>query len=194
MIMDIIGLLAAGITAFIASNIDDTFVLLLLFLTPNLLSRHIIVGQFVGIVLLILISSLASLLILAIPIFAFGLMGLIPIIIGIKRLIDLKEVPETKEHSIKKESASILSVAAITLSNGGDDIGAFTPLFAKYNTVSEVSFIVILFMIMTIVWCVVTYYFSRHPIVVSRVSPVSKIITPFALIGLGIYIIFDSFI
>ena len=85
-------------------------------------------------------------------------------------------------------------MAAITLSNVGDDIGAFTPLFAKYNTASEVSFTVILFMIMTIVWCVVTYYFSRHPIVVSRVSPVSKIITPFALIGLGIYIIFDSFI
>jgi len=191
--MDIIGLLAAGITAFIASNIDDTFVLTLLFLTPNLLPRHVITGQFVGIALLVVISSLASLLVLAIPIFAIGLMGLIPIIIGIKRLIDLKEEPETKEQNIKKESTSILSVAAITVSNGGDDIGAYTPLFARYNTVNEVSFTVILFMIMTIIWCMVTYYFIRHPIIASRVSPISRIISPFALIGLGIYIIFDSF-
>jgi cadmium resistance protein CadD (predicted permease) len=191
---DIIGLLVAGITAFVASNIDDTFVLIVLFLTPNLLPHHVITGQFVGIALLVLISSLASLLALAIPVFAIGLMGLIPIIIGIKKLSDLNEEPETKEQNIKKVSTSILSVAAITISNGGDDIGAFTPLFAKYNTVNEVSITVILFMIMTIIWCVVTYYFIRHPIIASHVSPISRIISPFALIGLGIYIIFDSFV
>lgn len=189
---DVIGLLLAGITAFVASNIDDTFVLILLFLTPNLLPRHVIAGQFVGIGLLVFISSLASLLVLAIPVFAIGFMGLIPLIIGIKKLYDLKEEPETIEQNIKKESTSILTVAAITVSNGGDDIGAFTPLFAKYNTVNEISVMVIMFMIMTIIWCVVTYYFIRHPIIASRVSPVSRIVSPFALIGLGIYIIFDS--
>ena len=189
---DVIGLLLAGITAFVASNIDDTFVLILLFLTPNLLPRHVIAGQFVGIALLVFISSLASLLVLAIPVFAIGFTGLIPLIIGIKKLYDLKEEPETIEQNIKKESTSILTVAAITVSNGGDDIGAFTPLFAKYNTVNEISVMVIMFMIMTIIWCVVTYYFIRHPIIASRVSPVSRIVSPFALIGLGIYIIFDS--
>lgn len=191
--MDIIGHFVAGITAFIASNIDDTFVLILLFLTPSLLPRHVILGQFLGIALLVSISSLASLLVLAIPIFVLGLMGIIPIIIGIKRLSDLKQVSETKEHNIKKGSMSILSVAAITLSNGGDDIGAFTPLFAKYNTGNEVTFTIILFMMMTIIWCMVTYYFIRHPIIASRVSPISRIISPFALMGLGIYIIIDSF-
>jgi cadmium resistance protein CadD (predicted permease) len=133
------------------------------------------------------------LLVLAIPVSALGLLGLIPIIIGIKRLIDLKEFPETKEKNIKKESTSILSVVAITVSNGGDDIGAFTALFGKYNSVNEVTFTVILFMIMTIIWCMVTYYFIWHLIIASRVSPISRIISPFALIGLGIYIIFDSF-
>ncbi len=191
--MDVIGLLIAGITVFIASNIDDTFVLILLFLTPGFLPRHVITGQFLGIALLVSISSLASLLVLAIPIFVLGLMGIIPIIIGIKRLIDLKEESETEEHEIKKGSTSILSVAAITVSNGGDDIGAFTPLFAKYNTMNEVSFMVILFMVMTLIWCMVTYYFIRHPVIASRVSPISRIISPFALMGLGIYIIIDSF-
>jgi len=191
--MDITSLLIMGITAFVASIIDDTFVLILLFLTPGLLPRYVITGQFLGIALVVSIASLASLLVLAIPVFVLGLMGLIPIIIGIKRLIDLKEESETNEHEIKKGSTSILSVAAITVSNGGDDIGAFTPLFAKYNTINEVSFTVILFMVMTIIWCMVTYYFIRHPIIASRVSPISRIISPFALMGLGIYIIIDSF-
>jgi cadmium resistance protein CadD (predicted permease) len=191
--MDIIGVLAGGITAFVASNIDDTFVLVLLFLTPNLLPRYVIMGQFLGIVLLVLVSSLASLLVLAIPAFAIGLMGLIPIVIGIKKIIDFKEGIETEEKNINKGSTSILSVAAITVSNGGDDIGAFTPFFAKYNTMNEVFFTVVLFMIMTLVWCVVTYYFIRYPIIASRVSTISRIISPFALMGLGIYIIIDSF-
>ncbi len=78
---ELLGLLGAGIGAFVATNIDDTFVLILLFSSPNLLARNVIVGQFLGIVLLVLISSLASLLALAVPPFVIGLMGLIPIII-----------------------------------------------------------------------------------------------------------------
>lgn len=192
--MDLIGLLAAGITAFVASNIDDTFVLILLFLSPNLLPRHVIIGQFSGIALLVLVSSLASLLVLAIPAFAIGFMGLIPIVIGIKKIIDYKEGTETEEQNINKSSTSILSVAAITVSNGGDDIGAFAPLFAKYNTMNEFFFTVVLFMIMTLVWCMVTYYFIMHSAITSRIGPMSRIISPFALIGLGIYIISDSFL
>ena len=33
---------------------------------------------------------------------------------------------------------SVLTVAAVTLSNGGDNIGIYTPLFAKYNAECEI--------------------------------------------------------
>jgi cadmium resistance protein CadD (predicted permease) len=79
---DFISLLATGATAFIASNIDDTFVLILLFSTPGLLVRNIILGQFLGIAVLVLISSFAAFLALAVPLFVIGLMGFIPIILG----------------------------------------------------------------------------------------------------------------
>lgn len=93
--MSELSLLVVGIGAFIASNIDDTFILILLFSTPGILARYVIIGQFVGILLLVLISSLATLLALAIPQFAIGLMGLIPIIIGIKRLLEFRKTSET---------------------------------------------------------------------------------------------------
>jgi cadmium resistance protein CadD (predicted permease) len=79
---DFISLLATGATAFIASNIDDTFVLILLFSTPGLLVLNIILGQFLGIAVLVLISSFAAFLALAVPLFVIGLMGFIPIILG----------------------------------------------------------------------------------------------------------------
>lgn len=189
---EFLSLLGVGISAFVATNIDDTFVLILLFSIPSLLARNVIIGQFLGIVLLVVISSSAALLALAIPAFVIGLMGFIPIIIGIKRLTNLRGKPETIQ-AMKKEYLSFLSVTAITISNGGDDIGVFTPLFAKYNTVAEVSVLISIFLIMTGIWCIVTFYFIRHPFVASRINVLSNAVTPFVLIGIGVYIIIDSF-
>lgn len=189
---EFLSLLGVGISAFVATNIDDTFVLILLFSIPSLLTRNVIIGQFLGIVLLVVISSSAALLALAIPAFVIGLMGFIPIIIGIKRLTNFRGKPETI-RATKKEYLSFLSVTAITISNGGDDIGVFTPLFAKYNTVAEVSVLISIFLIMTGIWCIVTFYFIRHPFVASRINVLSNAVTPFVLIGIGVYIIIDSF-
>jgi cadmium resistance protein CadD (predicted permease) len=192
-VSELLSLLGVGIGAFVATNIDDTFVLILLFSSPYILARNVIIGQFLGIVLLVLISSLASLLALAVPPFVIGLMGLIPIIIGIKRLLKFRKRSETN-YTMKKEYLSFLSVAAITIANGGDDIGVFTPLFAKYNTAPEVTILVTIFLIMTGIWCLVTYYFMKHPFIASRVKVLSHVVTPIVLIGLGIYIILDSFV
>jgi cadmium resistance protein CadD (predicted permease) len=71
-VLEFLNLLGVAIGAFVATNIDDTFILILLFSTPGLLAQNVIIGQFVGIVLLVLISSLAALLALAIPPFGIG--------------------------------------------------------------------------------------------------------------------------
>jgi len=188
---DFISLFGTGVSAFIASNIDDTFILILLFAIPGLLAHKVIVGQFLGIIILVVISSLAALLALAFPPFVLAFMGIIPIAIGIKRLLKYREF-KNKEHITEKEYSSILSVIAITVSNGGDDFGVFTPLFAKYNGIVEFGILISLLMIMTGIWCVVTYYFIRHPFIATRINQISTIVTPVALIAIGVYIILDS--
>ena len=188
---DFIGLLGTGIGAFIASNIDDTFILILLFAVPGLLAHKVIAGQFLGILILVVISSLAALLALAVPSFILGFMGIIPIVIGVKRLLEYRE-SENEQQITKKGYSSIVSFTAITVSNGGDDIGVFTPLFAKYNGIVEFAVLISLLMIMTGIWCVVTYYFIRHPFIATRINRISTIITPLALVAIGVYIIVDS--
>lgn len=183
-------LLGIGTSAFLASNIDDTFMLIILFSTPNLLARNVTIGQFLGIMLLVIVSASAALLILVLPLFFIGLMGFIPIGLGIKRLI---EGQQTNKQNKRLVHLSFLSVAGITVANGGDDIGVFTPLFAKYNTNTEVTILVILFMFLTGVWCLLTYYFIKHPLIASRIRHPSQIMSPIILIGLGVYILMDSF-
>ena len=89
---------------------------------------------------------------------------------------------------------SFLSVAAVTFSNGGDNIGVYVPLFSKYNSVNQITTLIAVFIAMTAVWCIASYYFVNHPLVASRIRHIGNIILPFVLIGLGIYILSESFL
>jgi len=93
-----------------------------------------------------------------------------------------------------RSSLSFLAVAAVTFSNGGDNIGVYVPLFSKYNIVSQIATLTAVFIAMTAVWCVTSYYFVNHPLVASRIRHIGNIILPFVLIGLGIYILTESFL
>ena len=77
--------------------------------------------------------------------------------------------PNSTKYKFKKTSSalSFLSVAAVTFSNGGDNIGIYTPLFASNNIIGQIDILVVLFLIMTAVWCSIGYYlvnqFSCRP-------------------------------
>lgn len=195
---DIITLVGIGISAFIATNIDDLFVLMLFFST----SYHkwqVVVGQYIGIGALVAVSTLGSLIALVVPQYIIGLLGLVPITIGAIRLLHLRN-NNYKSNEIKmpvskwQNHLSILTVAGVTFSNGGDNIGIYMPLFATYNSAFEVIYLSTIFMIMTAVWCIIAYYLVRHPLIATRMKKTGHIIFPLVLIGLGIYIILTSLI
>jgi cadmium resistance protein CadD (predicted permease) len=81
-----------------------------------------------------------------------------------------------------------LSIAAVTFSNSGDNIGIFTPLFASYYAIGQIVILVVILIIMTAVWCSVGYYFANHSLLVHSVCHSGHSILPLVLIGLGIYI------
>lgn len=198
--IDILGLVTIGVAAFVATNIDDIFVLIMFFSSLTFPVRQVVLGQFIGIGLLIAISALGSLISLVVPTYIIGLMGIIPIIIGIKNLVEIRKknkLPSRQVVQNKKKNRSyfsFLSVAAITFSNGGDNIGVYVPLFSKYNTVSQITMLTAVFIAMTAVWCTSSYYFMNHPLVASKIRHIGSIILPFVLIGLGIYILTESFL
>ena len=80
-------------------------------------------------------------------------------------------------------------LSPVTFSNGGDNIGVYTPMFAQYNSPGQVTTLIVVFLVMTAVWCTQTYYLVNHPLVASRVRRIGHIVMPFVLIGLGVYII-----
>ena len=208
MIRDIGYLIILGISSFVSTNIDDIFLLIVFF--SNVLRYppyQVVIGQYVGIGLLVTISIIFSLVSLVIPSFLIGLMGFVPIVIGIKKLIEkhnkekLMRIDSNansfKNKNQNKSTSSLLSfvsVAAVTVSNGGDNLGIYTPLFAVYNSIDQLIIFIAIFMIMTALWCSIGFYLVNHSFLANRIQYIGHIVLPFVLIGLGLYIIIDHFI
>jgi cadmium resistance protein CadD (predicted permease) len=145
--------------------------------------------------LLVATSALGSLLSLVVPPSIIGLMGVLPIAIGIKKLLEVrKKKNEVSKQVLQSSSMSFLSVAAVTFANGGENIGVYTPLFAINNSKSEIIVLSAVFMVMTAVWCAFAYFVVNHPLVASQIRRIGRIILPFILVGLGIFILADAFL
>jgi len=97
---DILTLVTIGISAFVATNIDDIFILMIFFSTSSLSFpvRQVVLGQYIGIGLLVAISALGSFIPLVVPLQLIALLGLVPIAIGVKKLIQVVR---------KKDEASV---------------------------------------------------------------------------------------
>lgn len=199
--------LSVGVTAFVATNIDDLFILIAFFSKRSFSSSQIVIGQYVGMGLLVGVSLVGSLIALVIPYNLIGLIGFIPIAIGIKELVELRkkkhgngDYDEDNKVIIKYLSQNrwavylpFLTVATITFS-GGEEIGIYTSTFAAYNSPSEVVFIVSIVMILTGAWCALASYLVNHAFQATRFRHFADKVMPFILISLGIYILIEAFL
>ena len=196
--MDFLGVIGIGVAAFAATDIDDLFVLMLFFSNPAYKARQVVFGQYRGIGALVAIGVLGALIALVVPPMVVGLMGLLPMAIGIKKLLDLhKHEDDGLPKNLQSNRSSylqFLTVAGVTIANGGDNIGVYVPLFASGSTAGEIITLVAIFLAVTAVWCALAYYLVNHRLIASRLSSAGHIILPFVLIGLGVYILTDAFL
>jgi cadmium resistance transport/sequestration family protein len=191
--------LVASLIAFVVTNLDDLFILILFFSDRKLRNRNIIVGQFLGISTLILFSFLGSFVGLIIDIKYVGLLGVIPIYLGIKSLFALWKPGGSEEEvainlnsdNSRSQLGQTLSVASVTIANGGDNISIYIPLYAAFTSTGQLTMTVV-FLLMTAVWCLIAKHLSNFPLIKMSLEKYGHIISPFVFILLGIYIMYES--
>ncbi|MBD2104573.1 cadmium resistance transporter [Leptolyngbya sp. FACHB-261] len=191
-----------GLTAFAATNLDDIVILLLFFSQVNAVfhRRHIVTGQYLGFGALVLASLPGFFSNLILPQPWVGLLGIIPVTIGISRLLDQgmdevdeEEEPEPNEGSFLTSfvSPQTYSVAAVTFANGGDNIGIYVPLFASSTLESLIAILGVFFTLVGL-WCYTAYRLTRLPAIADALARYGNQVVPFVLIGLGILILIES--
>jgi cadmium resistance protein CadD (predicted permease) len=198
--LDFPALVGIGVAAFVSTNIDDLFILMIFFATLRLPSVQIVLGQYIGMGSLMGISLVGSLITLVVPRNIIGLIGLFPIAIGIKELLESqnkgdKEEDEklTKKLRRKKIQLPFLTVAAVTFS-GSEEIGVYTTLFATNKEVEAIITLISVTMVLTAFWCFLANYLVKHSLLADIFRSIGSRVLPYVLIGLGLYILVEAFL
>jgi cadmium resistance protein CadD (predicted permease) len=188
-------ILITSVIAFASTNIDDIFILTLFYGNNKFKGGEILAGQLLGIISLIAISLIGSLAGLFIDPAYIGLLGLIPIYLGARGILGLIKTKTESEqpvnHTNDRRKNQVLTVAGVTIANGGDNIGIYTPLFAALTWTDKITMVTI-FLIMTFLWCLTAKYLTKHPFVARAVDKYGHLVTPFVLVLLGLYILYES--
>jgi cadmium resistance protein CadD (predicted permease) len=189
--------LLIAVVAFTSTNIDDLLLLTSLFIDSELRVGSVVIGQFAGMSLLVLISILAAHLMVSISPAWIRLLGLVPLCLGILRLVKLfgtrpaKRAAEVKEAeflgrdqlrvSWMNSGAGLATV--LTVANGGDNLSVYVPLFAV-----EWAFIplyIAVFGVMTVIWCFLAYLLTNHNLFRDKLKGYASVLGPCILIAIG---------
>jgi cadmium resistance transport/sequestration family protein len=199
------GVMIAALASFAATNIDDLVILTIFFAQVNatLRCRQIVVGQYLGFTAIIIASLPGFFGGMLVSKAWIGILGLVPIAIGVRSLINLqrdddiqavsdKVMPNTSVVSfLAKVSPQTYNIAAVTFANGGDNIGIYVPLFANSELASLVVTLGVFFLLLG-VWCYIAYQLARISGIAHVLTHYGNAIAPIILIGLGIYILIES--
>jgi cadmium resistance protein CadD (predicted permease) len=174
--------LVTGFVAFMLTDIDDLLLLIFFFsLTKKAFTkREVLLGQYLGFLILLLMSTLGYLGTLVIPQAWIGLLGLVPFFRGLnelhKRFFNKKETPSDQKDSLSSSlfsspfdrvfarmlNARVSTIAVLTIGNGSDNLSVYIPLFA-HSTPVQVGVFLILFLLLVGVWCILGYTISHLP-------------------------------
>ncbi|MBU5467525.1 CadD family cadmium resistance transporter [Virgibacillus sp. MSJ-26] len=183
---------------YVATGIDYLIILILLFSQIKKgQAKHIWIGQYIGTAIIIAASLLVALGItwLIPEQWVLGLLGLIPLYLGIKIWIKGEE-DESESNILSLFSSNrfnqlYLTVTFIVLSSSADDFSIYIPYFTALNTV-EILVASIVFFIMVGVLCFISYRLASLEFVSEKIEKYERWVVPIVFIGLGIYILFEN--
>lgn len=180
------------IVAFVSTNIDDIFIIMIFFsqFDKGIKKANIVLGQLLGIGCLTIVSIIAAMGISVLPNQWIGLLGIVPIVMGLKVHREYKR-SVANLSKVDFINPSILTVFSITVANGGDNIGIYTPIFASMSLL-DISISAVVIMFLTGIWCYIGFHLSKHILVQKIIEKYEHILVPIVFIGLGIYIILKS--
>jgi cadmium resistance transport/sequestration family protein len=182
---------AAGV--FAGTNVDDLIVLTVLFLAARASGRprpwQVWAGQYAGIGVLVLVSALAALGLTLVPDRWVGLLGVVPIALGVRGLV--AAVRRSGDDDSPVVAGSAIAVAGVTIANGADNIAVYTPLFRTVGVGGTVVTIVV-FAALVAVWCLAAYWLGSHRRVIAAVGRYGHWLVPLVFILIGVVIIAES--
>lgn len=190
-----------AVTAFVGTNIDNTVVTATMVAgAPLERSHRIAAGQVVGFVVVTAAAAAAAAVLYEFSPAAVGLLGLVPLAIGLRGLFLLlrhrgdapaDDGPRRKGRRPATERAVGRSFTAgllVTIAAGGDNLAAYIPLFREGGTANLVT-IVVVFALGEVGVTAAILAAGRHPRARALMARLGALAVPLLLCGIGVLIL-----
>ena len=189
-----IGNIITGIVTYVSTSIDDLLVSAIFFAQSNSKRDNIriITGKYLGTGLLVAIGCLGAFGLKFIPTQYIGLIGFIPIVLGIKEFLNTKKIDDSDKQT-NKAKGLLFHVAVVSIANGADNIGVYIPLFAGYKR-QELLLICVVYAVMIAIWCYLAKMLTSLPRLRNFIAQHKPILIPAVYVVLGCYILVKSYL
>ncbi|GAA2435765.1 CadD family cadmium resistance transporter [Actinomadura vinacea] len=178
---------------FVGTNIDDIIVLTVLFLSGRAegrpRGRQIWAGQYLGIAALVAVSVIAALGLTVVPDDWVGLLGLVPLALGVRGLVSAMRAAGDDASPVV--AGSMLAVSGVTIANGADNISVYTPVFRTIGA-GPTAVTIAVFAAGVALWCLAASWLGSHKKVIEIVERYGRWLVPAVFIAIGTLIVVES--
>ena len=185
-----------AIGLFMVTNIDDIIVLSLFFgrgAGQRGTTARIAVGQYLGFGGILVASVLVALGASSfLPEEAIPYFGLLPLLLGLRAAWEAwRGEDDDDDDNDEGKPVSVLTVAAVTFANGGDNIGVYVPVFVTVGTAAIAAYSVVFLLLVSVLVVAAKFIATRKPIA-RALERWEHIVFPIVLIGLGVVILVEG--
>ncbi|MFM0648002.1 cadmium resistance transporter [Paraburkholderia bryophila] len=186
-----------AIAAYVATNIDNLFVLLAFLAEAGRQRRRVIVGQFAGSLALIVAATLVAALLTRLPTGYVGLLGILPIGVGLAKAWERFGPSSANPASASGTAATVSdgsswwTVACVAVANGSDNIAVYVPLYASHSH-ADGMFISLMFIVMIGLWCAGAVWLVEHPLLGAPIRRYGTALLPLILLVIGVSVIVQN--
>jgi cadmium resistance protein CadD (predicted permease) len=186
---------AAGL--FMVTNIDDIIVLSLFFARgagQRGTTAKITAGQYLGFGAILAAAVAVALGAQAfLPASAIPYFGLIPLLLGLRAAWQVwhRRGDDDDDDLDESKKVSVLTVAAVTFANGGDNIGVYVPVFLTVGPRAVIAYC-LMFLALVIVLVLAARFIATRKPIAEVLERWEHILFPLVLIVLGVVILIEG--
>ncbi|KRM94797.1 cadmium resistance transporter [Loigolactobacillus rennini] len=189
-------LILSGAAAYVSTSIDNLIILALVFSRAKTRQDKLAVylGDLAGTSVLVVTALILAFILHFVPDqWLLGLLGIIPIVMGVKLLIVGDDDDDAVVNQTLKQRRSLfVSMALITIAScGADNIGIYVPYFVTL-TPGAVVVVLLTFFVMLTLFCLTGYLLVKLPVVARFLDQYGRWLTAAVYILLGLYIMYES--
>ena len=193
---DSAALIILVITGYIATNIDNLLLLVLLQGANTARRKDVMLGFFCASVAVIIASLLGVVVGTVTGGKLVGYLGLVPVAMGCYMLFGADTADDDGGLAASSLAADggrtvWFSTFLLLFGNSGDSIAVFLPLLAESRGEAPVL-IVSSFLVMTLLWLVLSCLIVGQRTLAASIERRARKLVPWVMIGVGIYILMDT--